>query len=185
MSVEWPFIVHYGLIGLSMLITIGLGLIVYVLIRQSLRLLVQTNRLAAPLQIPLQGFVRGLIVILVLLICLQQAGVQVTSLWAGLVTVSAMVAGGFVALSSVLSNLLCTVLIFVFAPFRIGDDIEIIEATGGQGLRGQVVSLNMMYTSIQSVAEDGAHYGVVRLPNTIFFQKTVRRWGQSSGMHRS
>jgi small-conductance mechanosensitive channel len=176
MSAQASLIVHYGLIGLGLLITIVLGGMVYVLMRQSLRLLVQTNRLSEPLLLPLQGFLRAIVVLVVLLICLQQVGVQVSSLWAALVTLAAMLAGGFVALGTVLSNVLCAVLLLVFAPFRIGDDIEIIEATGGQGLRGKVVNLNIMYTSLESVAEDGSRYGVVRLPNATFFQKTVRRW---------
>jgi small-conductance mechanosensitive channel len=176
MSAQASLIVHYGLIGLGLLITIVLGGMVYVLMRQSLRLLVQTNRLSEPLLLPLQGFLRAIVVLVVLLICLQQVGVQVSSLWAALVTLAAMLAGGFVALGTVLSNVLCSVLLLVFAPFRIGDDIEIIEATGGQGLRGKVINLNIMYTSLESVAEDGSRYGVVRLPNATFFQKTVRRW---------
>jgi small-conductance mechanosensitive channel len=176
MSEPWPLIVHYGSMGLKIAITMLLGIVLYTLIRQSLRLLVQTNRLSAPLHLPLQGLARAIVVITVLLVCLQQAGLQVTSLWAGLIAGAAMVAGGFVALSSVLSNVLCSVLLLVFAPFHMGDDIEIIEATGGQGLRGKVVNFNVMYTSIQHVTEDGSHESVVRLPNTMFFQKTIRRW---------
>ena len=64
----------------------------------------------------------------------------------------------------------------IFTPFRIGDEIEIIEATGGSGLRGKVVNLNILYTSLQEMAEDGGPNGVIHVPNNIFFQKAIRLW---------
>lgn len=173
-------LIQYGLVGLSILVIIALGFVLYTIIRYSLHLLVQTQRLAEVVLMPLLGFTRGIIVVVVLLASLQQAGVEVTSIWAAIVTGAAMVAGGFVALSSVLSNLLCTVLLLVFIPFRIGDDIEIVDASkGGEGLRGRVVDLSIFYTSIQKAADGRGGTGIARVPNTIFFQKTVRRWRTS------
>jgi small-conductance mechanosensitive channel len=172
---------HYGLIALKMLIVIVVGVCAHFLLQRSLDVLVHKRSLSEPLAVPLRGVVRGSVVLVVILVCLQLIGVRVTSLWAGLLTFAAMVAGGFVALSSVLSNLLCTALLLIFAPFRIGDEIEIIEATGGQqGLRGRVVNLNILYTTIERQARDRAGGGVVYVPNTLFFQKTIRRWG---GIH--
>lgn len=173
--------IQYGLVGLSVLLFVAIGVAIYTAIRYLLHLMVQTQRLSEVVVTPILGFTRGSIVVVVLLASLQQAGVQVTSVWAGAISAAAMVAGGFVALSSVLSNLLCTALVLVFMPFRVGDDIEIIEATrGGEGLRGKVVDLNLFYTSIQTASDDSRRSaGVTRVPNTIFFQKTVRRWHRS------
>lgn len=171
-----PFI-QYGLVGLRILIVIALGIAIYTPIRHSLHLLVQSQRLSEPVVVPLLGFIRGLIAVVVLLLSLRQAGVQITSVWAGVIATAALLAGGFVALSSVLSNLLCTVLLFVFVPFRIGDEIEIIDATKpAAGLRGRVVDLNVFYASIQSAAANGDRTSIVRVPNNMFFQKTVRHW---------
>jgi len=117
-----------------------------------------------------------MIIIAVIVLGLQQVGVRVISLWTGLLTIAAMIAVGFIAMWSVLSNLLCALLLVIFAPFRIGDEIEIIEATGGSGLRGKVVDLNILYTTLQEVTEAGVHNGVTHVPNNIFFQKTVRLW---------
>lgn len=168
-------LIQYGLVGLSILVIFVLGVVIYTLMRQSLYLLLHTRRLPEPVLAPLLGLTRGVIVVVVMLASLHQAGVPVSSLWAGVTAAAAMLAGGFVALSSVLSNLLCTVLLLVFLPFRIGDDIEIIDPVmAGEGLRGRVVNLNIFYASIQQVTDDRASASIVRVPNTIFFQRAVR-----------
>ena len=180
-----PFI-QYGLVGLSILVIIALGVVLYTLIRHSLHFLVQTQRLSELMLTPLRGLIRGVIVVVVILASLHQVGIEVTSVWAGVITAAAMVAGGFVALSSVLSNLLCTVLLLVFVPFRIGDDIEIIDATStGEGLRGKVIDLNIFYASLQKTMDKGARESIVRVPNNTFFQKTVRQWREPETVPRT
>lgn len=169
-------IVTYALVLVSILVIIALGMLANFLVRRSLRQLVRRQYVSEPLSTFLQGLARWVIVIAVILVALQQLGVRLIGVWAGLLTVAGMVAIGFIAVWSVLSNILCSVLLIIFAPFRIGDDIEIIEATGGQGLRGRVVNLNILYTSLQENMEDGADNGVTYVPNNIFFQKTLRRW---------
>jgi small-conductance mechanosensitive channel len=178
MAALFALITNYGLMALKMLIVVVGGVCAHFLLQRSLDLLVHKRFLSEPLAMPLRGVVRGSMVVVVVLVCLQLVGVRVTSLWAALLTLAAMLAGGFVALSSVLSNLLCTALLLIFAPFRIGDEIEIIEATGGgQGLRGRVVNLNILYATIERQARDRAGSAVVYVPNTLFFQKTIRCWG--------
>ena len=90
-------------------------------------------------------------------------------------TVIAMLAVGFIAVWSILSNILCSLLMVIFRPFSIGDDIEIIEATGGKGLRGQVVNFNIMFTFLKEKNENENGEVVVQIPNNVIFQKTVRR----------
>jgi len=171
---------QYGLIGFGILVIIVLGIAIYTLIRYGLHLLLQTQRLSEPILPPLLGFIRGFIVIVVILASLHQAGVQVTSIWAAVISAAALLAGGFIALSSLISNLLCTVLLLVFMPFRIGDEIELIEATRtGEGLRGRVVGLNLFFASLQNATADGDRTSIIRIPNTTFFQKTIRQWRAS------
>jgi len=177
---------QYGLIGFGILVIIVLGIAIYTLIRYSLHLLLQTQRLSEPILTPLLGFIRGFIVIVVILASLHQAGVQVTSIWAAVISATALLAGGFIALSSLISNLLCTVLLLVFMPFRIGDEIELIEATRtGEGLRGRVVGLNLFFASIQNATADGNRTSIIRIPNTTFFQKTIRHWRASEMVQRT
>ena len=160
----------------SLLVIVGLGVVALRLSKRSLRHLEEEGHLSETTHHLLQGVMRWVIIIAIIVLGLQQVGVRVISLWTGLLTIAAMVAVGFIAMWSVLSNLLCALLLVIFAPFRIGDEIEIIEATGGSGLRGKVVDLNIFYTTLQEVTEAGVHNGVTHVPNNIFFQKTVRLW---------
>ena len=76
-----------------------------------------------------------------------------------------------------LSNIFCTVLIFATRPFRLDDFIEVVENGEKAGLRGRVVDINLIYTTLQEVAsgDQGANT-VLQVPNNLFFQRVVRRW---------
>jgi len=100
-----------------------------------------------------------------LILLLGEFDVPVTALWAVLSTVLAMVAIGFVAVWSVLSNAFCSVILLMFQPFRVGQRIEMPAS----GVGGKVVNFNMLFTTLQ--AEDG---DLVQLPNNTFFQQPVR-----------
>ncbi len=73
---------------------------------------------------------------------------------------------GFVAVWSILSNVLCTLLLLTVRPFRIGDEVELPP----DPLRGRVVDLNLFFTTLQ--APDGR---LVQLPNNLFFQRAIIR----------
>lgn len=78
----------------------------------------------------------------------------------------ALIATGFVALWSTLSNILCTIVILVTRPFRIGD----ILTFPPDGISGQVVDLSFFFTTLRTA--DG---GSITVPNTMFFQRIVVR----------
>lgn len=176
MSPQMAPITQYGILAIKIIAIVVLGLIAQKLTRRSLQKLVQKRFLTEPLHVMLRGIAWWSVLILVILMILQQLGVQVIGLWAGLLTVAGMVTIGFIAVWSVLSNILCAVLLVILAPFRIGDEIEIIEATGGNGLRGKVVNLNILYTSLREITDQGVRDGVTHVPNNLFFQKTIRHW---------
>ena len=114
-------------------------------------------------------FVRALSVALVLL------SVAATVLWTALTGFTAVAAVAFFAIWSVLSNMFCAVLIFSLGPFRMGDVVEVVESADKPGVKGRVVAINLFYTTLQDLSEnaDGA---LVQVPNSLFFQKAVRRW---------
>lgn len=89
------------------------------------------------------------------------------SLWAMLGTVAALVAVGFVAVWSVLSNLSCTVLILFFRPFEVGDELEFTDPAN---LRGRVINLNFAYTTLKD--DEGR---LIQIPNNLFFQRIIKR----------
>lgn len=116
-----------------------------------------------------------LILTSVILIC-DAYGADLNGLWTMLSATLALVALGFVAVWSVLSNISCTVLILLFRPYEIGDEVEFIDPVA----KGKVVGLNFGYTTLQD--ETGM---LVQIPNNLFFQKIIKRrrvQGKRSGM---
>ncbi|KAB2896976.1 MAG: mechanosensitive ion channel family protein [Dokdonella sp.] len=102
---------------------------------------------------------------------LQLLGVSGAVLWTAFTGFAAVGAIAFFAAWSVLSNLFCTLLIVIMRPFRLHDRIELLEGGDKPGLKGEVVDINMVYTSLRE--DDGA---LLQVPNILFFQRITRRW---------
>ena len=85
-----------------------------------------------------------------------------------------LIAIGFVAVWSVLSNIACSLMLVIFKPFRIGDTIEIVETAAGPNVAGRVTDLTLMYVVLREEQADGT-VQMVQVPNNLFFQKLVRR----------
>ena len=100
-----------------------------------------------------------------ILLVLQAFGVM-PNVWASVTAVLAMVAVGFVAVWSVLSNAFCSVVLMIVRPFNVGDSIEI----PGDTWRGKVIDFNMIFTTLRD--DDGS---LLQVPNNLFFQKPIRR----------
>ena len=106
---------------------------------------------------------------------LDRLGVSPTILWTAFTGFAAVGAVAFFAAWSVLSNIFCTLLIFTTRPFRLGDRIELLENGEKPGLKGQVVDINLIYTTLQEIGGpvEGA---LMQIPNSLFFQRGLRRW---------
>lgn len=167
---------NYLYIGIRIGVIILLGAVLYSLVRRGLGFLHGREYLPLSLYTIASGLIRWLIIISVGLMALQQAGVSVTHLWAAISAFIVLIAVGFVAVWSVLSNILCSVLLIIFAPFRIGDDIELIEPTGtAPGLKGRVIGLNILFTTLEQVSSETGEMLHIEVPNNMFFQKSIRR----------
>ena len=110
-----------------------------------------------------------------LLMVLERLGVSATVLWTALTGFTAVAAVAFFAIWSVLSNMFCALLIFTMGPFRIGDTVEVIDSADKPGVKGRVIAINLFYTTLQDLSEDAAG-ALLQVPNSLFFQKSVRRW---------
>jgi small-conductance mechanosensitive channel len=110
-----------------------------------------------------------------LLLILERLGVSGTVLWTAFTGFAAVGAVAFFAAWSVLSNIFCTALILTTRPFRLNDHIEVLESGDKPGLKGRVVDINLVYTTLQETI-DGAAASVLQIPNNQFFQRTVRRY---------
>ncbi|MGD8453418.1 MAG: mechanosensitive ion channel [Phycisphaerae bacterium] len=114
----------------------------------------------------IRRWTRGLLTTAVVFFVIALAGAPVGMLWAPLSALFAMVAVGFIAVWSVLSNILATLIILIWRPFNVGEEIEIQP----DGIAGTVIDINFMFTLLRG--EGGTRTTV---PNSLFVQKFVRR----------
>ena len=132
-------------------------------------------RLPMELLMPLRGVLSWLIMGSAVLMVLERLGVSATVLWTALTGFAAVAAVAFFAAWSVLSNLFCALLIFTAGPFRVGDQLEVVDSADKPGVRGRVVDINLLYTTLEDVSEN-SQGALLQIPNSLFFQKVVRRW---------
>jgi small-conductance mechanosensitive channel len=115
---------------------------------------------------PVRIGIRYAILIVTVLLILSRWGFQINGIIAVIGTVLGLVAIGFVAVWSVLSNFLCTLVLVVLKPFYVGDEIELPTAN----VRGKVVDLSLVYTTLESGPGE-----TVLVPNNMFFQLIYKR----------
>ena len=159
-------------------------ILLILLVAWLLRMLVRRlmDRLARRYTLPVEAAVGGrriasfLIFFGALLMILERLGVSGTVLWTAFTGFAAVGAVAFFAAWSVLSNIFCAMLIMTTRPFRLHDHIEVLENGEKPGLRGQVIDINLIYTTLRE-PEDGPTQGTtLQIPNSLFFQRATRRW---------
>ena len=114
-----------------------------------------------------KGVVRWFVIVALAVAALFALGFDLQGLWSTLVAVLSLVAIGFVAMWSILSHMLASILIVIFRPFEVGDRVEIV---GDDPVLGEVTDLNPVYTTLRT--DDG---GTLQIPNNLFFQKVLKR----------
>jgi small-conductance mechanosensitive channel len=91
-------------------------------------------------------------------------GVSLESLWVFLTGVAALIAVAFVAVWSILSNLLAGMIIVGMKKLRIGDEVIILP----EKIKGKVVSIGILFFTIRDAKYDTS------IPNNQYFQKFVK-----------
>lgn len=179
MSERWLFFSHRWsdqlLLGLQIMLIL---LVAYVLQRMVVRGLSRLGSrypLPPELLLPLRGGIRWFIIGGALIMVLERVGVSATVIWTAFSGFVAVAAVAFFAIWSVLSNLLCAVLIMTVGPFRLGDLVELVESSDKPIVKGRVIDINLLYTTLEESCESGAG-AIVQVPNSLFFQKVLRRW---------
>ena len=160
-------------LGLQILLILAVAFVLQRIVARGLSRLGQRYPLPPELLVPVRGGLRWLIMGSALLFVLERLGVSATVLWTALSGFVAVAAVAFFAMWSVLSNLLCAVLIFTVGPFRIGDVVELVDTLDKPGVKGRVIAINLLFTTLLEVPEAGG--ALVQVPNSQFFQKSVRR----------
>ncbi|MGC4397696.1 MULTISPECIES: mechanosensitive ion channel domain-containing protein [Hydrogenophaga] len=164
------------------LITVGLQIALIVLLMLLLRSLLHRfiSRVSADKQVPLElvvGTKRLVTLLLVgaaLLWILDRVGVSATVIWTAFSGFVAVGAVAFFAAWSVLSNIFSAVLIYTSRPFGLHDHIELLEGGDKPGLAGEVMDINLIYTTLREDPVDGQEPTHLRIPNSLFFQRTTR-----------
>jgi len=142
----------------------GAGVIYFCLCR-GLAALEKHDYLPAPLLRTMRRIAFWVLLAASLLLLLQVMGV-LRSVVAAVTGVLALVSIGFVAVWSVLSNTLCSLILMITRPFRIGDTISFPP----DDIRGRVVNFNLLFTTMET--ENGM---LLQVPNNTFFQRPIMR----------
>lgn len=162
--------------GQKALVIIFILIIFAVLLKflnKTAKLLVAKGAISQTISRLLFIILKWILIVVFFLLILQQIGITIASVWTVISAMVAMIAIGFVAVWSVLSNILCTLMLLIFQPFRIGDEVEIVDPAMTTGLGGVVRNINLMFTTLRSSAND--EIIDTQIPNNLFFQKLIRR----------
>lgn len=142
------------------------------------RIAARYDDLPAEVTLSARKLVTFLISAAALLLVLEALGVSGAVLWTAFTGFAAVAAIAFFAAWSVLSNIFCAILLLITRPFRLHDHIEILDGNEGRGLGGKVVDMNLISVTLRETRADGGHANL-RVPNSLFFQRIVRRWHEA------
>lgn len=159
--------------GLQIVLIVALAWLLNRLMRHLVTRLARHYNLLPKWQLLLRAVFRWIIVVAALLLVLGRLGVSAAVLWTAFTGFAAVGAVAFFAAWSVLSNLFCALLIAVVQPFRLGDDIELLDSAEKPGAKGRVTDVNLLYTTLQ---ETGTERRLLQIPNALIFQRVLRRW---------
>ena len=166
---------------------VALILLVAVILRGLVRRVIDraASRYEVPAVVPLAArrILTFLIGLAAFLAILQRFGVSGGVLWGAFTGFATVAAVAFFAAWSVLTNIFCAFLIMVTRPFRLHDWVELLEDGERAGLRGRVRDLTLIYVTLEEGHADGGA-SVLRVPNSMFFQRAVRRWDGQPPAHR-
>ena len=153
-------------------IILGAACLVFVVIRRALLTLTKRANVPKLAFNPIIVVLRFVTFIVAAIMVAKVFGYDGSGILGGLMAVAGLVAIGFVAVWSVLSNMLCTFVLIIFNPFSVGDELEI----PAENIAGTVVDVSLIFTTLSH--KDGA---MIQIPNNMFFQKVfTRRRGRKS-----
>lgn len=123
------------------------------------------RRVPPPVAFALRRILLWAAVAVAVLLALQALHV-IDNAWAAVASGFALLGVAFVAVWSILSNMLCAMMLMIARPFDIGDTIELPT----DNLKGKAVNFSLLFTTLR--ADDG---GLIQIPNNLLFQKPLKR----------
>lgn len=91
-------------------------------------------------------------------------GGDLNNIWVSLGSILGVIAIGFFAIWSILSNIVAGIIIYTINPFKITDTLVLVE----KEVTGKVIDIGLIYTKLQD--KDG----IITVPNNLFFQQIVK-----------
>lgn len=158
---------------INILLIIAIGFALHKFAQSLIDRLYDKELLPDSLLFPIKGIFKWLLLVFIFLLILQQIGIPISRVVAALASVLVLIAIGFIAFWSVLTNILSSFLLVIFAPFRIGDTVEIREPDKEKGTIGKVTDLNIFYTTLVDTTENDSGKIRIRIPNSLFFQRII------------
>jgi small-conductance mechanosensitive channel len=165
--------------AVKVLTILVLAWLLQTLVRKLIERVCRQRELPLALVLIVRRAVGTVIAVTALLLILDVFGVSGTVLWTAFTSFAAVGAIAFFAAWSVLSNIFCSILILFTRPFRLHDTVELVENGEKPGFKGRVMDVNLLYTTLME-SGDGQNGTLVQIPNSLFFQRTLRRWRGSA-----
>lgn len=103
--------------------------------------------------------------LLSLIVVLLIWNVDLKHVWVSATGILALIAVAFVAVWSLVGNILAGVIIYFTSPFKIEDTIEVMP----DDIRGTVLAINTFYTVLLTEEKN-----YINVPNTLLFQKYIK-----------
>ncbi len=91
-------------------------------------------------------------------------GGDLNNLWISLGSILGVIAIGFFAIWSILSNIVAGIIIYTINPFKISDTLVLVE----KEVTGKVIDIGLIYTKLEDKE------GIFTIPNNLFFQQVVK-----------
>lgn len=145
-------------------VVLAICLVAWKILSSLLKSLQKSSGLPQQVLGPLRVVIRYGLIFVAIMLLLSAYGIPIGNFWTVISTILGLVAIGFVAVWSILSNISSTLLILLAKPFKIGDYIKV----EGDFINGRINAVNVMFTTV--VDNEG---NVFRIPNNQFFQKTI------------
>ncbi|MDQ8205537.1 mechanosensitive ion channel domain-containing protein [Pelagicoccus sp. SDUM812003] len=149
----------------TVIILVG-AMLIWLLISRGLQLLERRPKVSKTLILPIRLALRYALFLMAVLLILTSFGIPIGNFWTFVSTLLGLIAIGFVAVWSVLSNISATFFLLLVQPFRVGNFVKVV----GDDIMGEVIDINFMFTTIRSTEGD-----VFNVPNNQFFQKATLR----------
>ncbi|WP_425392002.1 mechanosensitive ion channel domain-containing protein [Ekhidna sp.] len=106
----------------------------------------------------------GALYTFVILLLIIIWGGDLNNLWISIGSILGVIAIGFFAIWSILSNIVAGIIIYTINPFKITDTLVLVE----KEVTGKVIDIGLIYTKLQD--KDG----IFTVPNNVFFQQIVK-----------